>query len=146
MEQLTRVETEAAARERLTGRRRDESGASVGVLAELAQALEHATLKTAPQPPLVEQGVATETEKLRIHVKQLEGKLTSAEKASSEATAKPMTRDGGRRDEVRCFHYGGPHYKRDCPKARRQRGAPRPSVGPRGGCFKCGGDHYARDC
>ncbi len=86
MERLTRVEAKEAARQRLTGHRRDESGAGAGILAELVQVLGHATSKMAPQPSLVEQRAATETEKLRIRVKQLEGKLVKAEKASSGAT------------------------------------------------------------
>ncbi len=114
IERLTRVEADEAARERLTGVRREESGSGADVLAGLAQALGRVMPKSAPQPPATEQKAATEMEKLCIRLRQVEEKLTKAEKASTTAvSAKPTARDGQKTSEVRCFRCGGPHLRRD---------------------------------
>ncbi len=143
VECLLRLETDEAAYERLTGQKREEKK---DILAELTKVVSQAKAP-APQPPIAEQQMSTELEKLKIELSQVKGQLARAEAKNKNGSGTRSNPAGGRASSpsagLQCFQCGGPHFKRDCPKRPSRQ---RSSSGPRGGCFKYGGPHFARDC
>ncbi len=137
-DRLLHTEQDQVALERLTGKRFEDNGGQNVILAALAKALEAGKPAT-PQPPLEKQQTATEMEKMRIKIRQLEERLSSTETAGKTA------KGGKGNTAIKCFRCGGPHLKRDCPKGTQTAWGQRKGA-PRSGCFLCGGPHFAREC